>query len=108
MSREHTAIQHRWSSQEILDTLARHRNRLQAMGVQKIGLFGSYRRGTPTAGSDMDFLVTLEESTFDGYMDVKFFLEDLFRSKVDLVLEKTLKPRLRPYILAEVEYAPGL
>ena len=41
-------------------------------------------------------------------MDVKFFLEDLFQCKVDLVLEKTLKPRLRPYILAEVEYAQGL
>ena len=94
--------------EEILDTLARHRETLRMMGVRKIGLFGSYRRGTPTADSDMDFLVTLEEPSFDGYMNVKFFLEDLFQCKVDLVLEKTLKPRLRPYILAEVEYAPGL
>ena len=98
----------RWTGENVLDVLAQHREPLRAMGVRKIGLFGSYRRGTPTADSDMDFLVTLEESSFDGYMDVKFFLEDLFQCKVDLVLEKTLKPRLRPYILAEVEYAPGL
>ena len=96
------------TAQEILDTLARQRETLRMMRVRKIGLFGSYRRGTPTAGSDMDLLVTLEEPSFDGYMDVKFFLEDLFQCKVDLVLERTVKPRLRPYILAEVEYAPGL
>jgi predicted nucleotidyltransferase len=95
----------RWTAREIL---ARQRDELRGMGVRKIGLFGSYRRGTPTDDSDMDFLVTLEQPSFDGYMDVKFFLEDLFQCKVDLVLEKTLKPRLRPYILAEVEYAPGL
>jgi predicted nucleotidyltransferase len=97
-----------WTRQKILDLLGKHRETLQAMGVRKIGLFGSYRRGTSTAGSDMDFLVTLEAPSFDGYMDVKFFLEDLFQCQVDLVLEKTLKPRLRPYILAEVEYAAGL
>ena len=98
----------RWTRREILDLVAQHRDELRAMGVRKIGLFGSYRRGTPTAGSDMDFLVTLEEPSFDGYMDVKFFLEDLFQCEVDLVLEKTIKPRLRPYILTEVEYAPRL
>ncbi|HEC34491.1 MAG TPA: nucleotidyltransferase [Chloroflexi bacterium] len=98
----------RWTRREIMDLLTQHGDELRAMGVRKIGLFGSYRRGTPTADSDIDFLVTLEEPSFDGYMDVKFFLEDLFQCKVDLVLERTVKPRLRPYILAEVEYAPGL
>jgi len=38
-----------------------------------IGLFGSYRRGTFTTNSDMDFLIVLERPSFDGYMDVKFF-----------------------------------
>lgn len=56
----------------------------------------------------MDFLVVLERPSFDNYMDLKFFLEDLFSCKVDLVMEDTLKPRLRPYILEEVIYAQGL
>jgi len=99
---------HRQTAQEIMGTLAQHREVLRTMGVRKLGLFGSYRRGTPSSDSDMDFLVVLERPSFDDYMAVKFFLEDLFQCKVDLVLEKTLKPRLRPYILAEVEYAPGL
>src|SRR5206468_1733429 len=94
-----------WTRQEILDTLVQHRAALHNMGAQKIGLFGSYIRGTATPESDMDFLVVLNKSSFDSYMDLKFYLEDLFGCKVDLVLEKSIKPRLRPYIMAEVVYA---
>lgn len=78
------------------------------MGVHKLGLFGSYLRGTAKADSDMDFLVVLERPSFDDYMDVKFFLEDLFQSQVDLVIEENLKVGLRPYILNEVKYVAGL
>jgi len=94
-----------WTRQSILDTLAQHHAVLQGMGVQKIALFGSYIRGTATPDSDIDFLVVLDNPSFDSYMDLKFYLEDLFGHKVDLVQEKSLKPRLRPYILAEVVYA---
>jgi predicted nucleotidyltransferase len=75
------------------------------MGVRKIGLFGSFKRGQARRKSDIDILVVLEKPTFDSYMEVKFYLEDLFERKVDLVMEETIKPRLRPYILNEVEYA---
>ncbi len=102
------AIQRNWTPQEILDLLCQYRETLRGMGVCKIGLFGSYRRGTASPESDIDLLVTLEQPSFDRYMEVKFFLEDLFQRKVDLVLEPDLKPRVRPYILAEVEYVPGL
>jgi len=43
-------------------------------------------------------LVQLDEPTFDHYMDLKFYLEDLFGADVDLVLADTVKPRLRPSI----------
>ena len=75
------------------------------MGVRKIGLFGSFKRGEARQKSDIDILVLLEKPTFDSYMEVKFYLEDLFGRKVDLVMEEAIKPRLRPYILGEVEYA---
>ena len=41
-------------------------------------------------------------------MDLKFFLEDLFDCPVDLVLEHTIKPRLRPQIMKELVDVPGL
>jgi uncharacterized protein len=93
---------------QILQTLEQNRAILKTLGVQKIGLFGSYNRGSPKMESDIDFLVQLDQPTFDSYMDLKIFLEDLFLCKIDLVLEETLKPQLRPYILEEVIYASGL
>ncbi|NLS76712.1 MAG: nucleotidyltransferase family protein [Chloroflexi bacterium] len=97
-----------WTADEILAALSEHGAELRALGVRRIGLFGSYGRGSPTVHSDIDLLVTLDRSTFDTYMDVKLFLEDLFQRRVDLVLEKSLKPRLRPRIMAEVTYAQGV
>lgn len=92
----------RWTAEEILDVLSKNREKLQKMGVRKLGLFGSYIRNEQNQESDMDFLVVLDQYGFDDYMDVKFFLEDLFERHVDLVVEDTIKPRLRPYILNEV------
>ncbi len=94
-----------WTMQEIISTLTQRLAALQSMGVQKIGLFGSYSTGVATPDSDMDFLVVLEKPSFDSYMDLKFYLGDLFGSKIDLVMEKNIKPRLRSHILAEVIYA---
>lgn len=57
--------------------------------------------------NDIDILVEFEKGkvTFDNYMDLKFFLEDLFKCKVDLVMHDALKPDLKPYILGSVKYA---
>jgi len=38
-------------------------------------------------------------------MDIKFFLDDLFKSKVDLIMQEAIKPDLKPYILGSVKYA---
>ena len=93
------------TKQHILNTLAQHHATLNALGVRRIGLFGSFARGAATPDSDIDFLAILDEPSFDRYMDARFFLEDLFGRKVDLALEGDVKPRLLPHILAEVVYA---
>jgi len=41
-------------------------------------------------------------------MDLLFFLEDLFGSKVDLVMKDTIKPIIKNRILAETVYVSGL
>ena len=76
-------------------------------GVAKIGIFGSYARGEERPESDVDVLVTFKkgQKTFDHYMDCKFYLEDLFGRKVDLVMKGAIKKRLKEYILREVVYA---
>jgi predicted nucleotidyltransferase len=96
------------TSREIVEVLARHREVLRALGVRRLALFGSVARGESTEASDLDFLVELDRRTFDGYMDVKEFLERLFQRPIDLVVSEALKPQLRPRILEEAIYAEGL
>ncbi|AKB34668.1 putative nucleotidyltransferase [Methanosarcina siciliae C2J] len=79
----------------------------QKFGVKRIGIFGSFARGEEKEDSDLDVLVVFEEGqkTFDNYMDLKFYLEDLFGREVDLVTEKALRPQLKDIIMKEVVYA---
>ncbi len=74
-----------WTAPNIIETLEAHRQTLTLLGVRKLGLFGSYKRGMAGPNSDIDFLVTLEDISFDAYMDTKFYLEDLFQCSVDFL-----------------------
>ncbi len=80
---------------------------IRKYGVKRIGLFGSYAMGSQKVKSDIDILVEFEKGkkTFDNYMELKFFLENLLNSKVDLVTSESIKPELKPYILNSVIYA---
>ena len=66
-----------------------------------------HSKGTAYPESDLDVLVEFRrgQKTFDHFMDLKFFLQNLFHKKIDLVLKNTLKPSLRQKILKEVVYA---
>lgn len=93
---------------EVLTLLRQHEPELKKrFGVAKIGIFGSFIRGEQRPESDADVLVTFRrgEETFDNYMDCKFYLEDIFGRKVDLVMKGAIKKRLKPNILGEVVYA---
>lgn len=92
----------------ILEILKNHDEKIRnKFNVKKIGIFGSFAMGEGKEGSDVDVLVEFEEGckTFDNFMDLKFFLEDLFGRKVDLVTIKALKPQLKSNILQGVIYA---
>lgn len=92
---------------DILDVLKQNKSHLRSLGVNKIGLFGSFVRGEQHDGSDIDLLVEFdpERKTFDAFMELSFFLEGLLKHKVELVTSESLSPYIGPYILKEVEYA---
>jgi predicted nucleotidyltransferase len=96
------------SREEVLGLIEQNREGLKKLGVHRLGLFGSCARGEATASSDLDFVVELTNKSFDAYMDLKTFLENLFGCRVDVVLSETIKPRLRPIIQRETVYATGL
>ncbi|MDD9954142.1 MAG: nucleotidyltransferase domain-containing protein [Candidatus Woesearchaeota archaeon] len=92
--------------EEIMRKLEAQKEQLNTFSVVKIGLFGSYVKGEQRKESDLDFLVAFSDPTFDNYMDTKFFLEELFGTSVDLVMEGSLKPALQ-YVKEEALYAQG-
>ena len=95
------------TKQRLLSLIAEQQPQLQALGVQRLGLFGSFTRGEPRPDSDVDLLVEFVpgQKSFDNFMQLGFLLEDLLQRRVELVTPESLSPYLRPQILDEVEYA---
>lgn len=78
-------------------------------GIRKIGIFGSVAAGKASDESDIDVLVEFEEgqATFDHFMELIQYLEDLLERRVDLVTTGGLSPYLRPSIEKEVIWCEG-
>lgn len=91
----------------ILKTLQENQATIRNFGVRRLGLFGSAARQPIAETNDLDFLVEFEKKSFDSYMGLKLFLEELFRCRVDTVMTETLKPALRERILSETIHVPG-
>ena len=95
------------NKEEVLTIIRKHQQEIRDLGVRRCGFFGSFVREQNTEQSDVDILVEFEpgQKTFDNYMRLAFFLEDLLGRDVDLVTVESLSPYIGPYILNEVEYA---
>lgn len=92
---------------QVLSLLQEYQQELQRFGVNRCGVFGSFVRDTAIhEQSDVDILVVFEpnQKTFDNFMHLSFFLEDLFGRAVDLITVESLSPYIGPRILDEVEY----
>jgi len=75
--------------------------------VESLAVFGSVARDEASSKSDVDIMVVFRgPATFDQYMDLKFFLEELLGGSVDLVTQKALKPQLRAQVEQEAIYVP--
>jgi predicted nucleotidyltransferase len=92
--------------EEALALIEEHQDQIRALGVRRLGLFGSFVRGRQQAESDVDLLVEFEpdKKTFDNLIQLGFFLEDLLKRRVELVTPESLSPYIGPYILQEAEY----
>lgn len=72
----------------------------ERFGIIRLAIFGSIARDEFSDGSDLDVLIEFQDgqATLENYMELKFFLEDLFGCKVDLVTETALRKEFRPYV----------
>ena len=72
--------------------------------VERIGFFGSFSRNEQTEKSDIDILVEFRKPLGWEFFDLKEFLENELKIKVDLVSSRALKEQLRDSILKQVQY----
>jgi len=75
----------------------------QRFSVKSLSVFGSIARDETTDNSDVDVLVVFDQkASFDVFMDLKFYLEELLGTGVDLVTDKALRPQVRKAIEQEL------
>jgi hypothetical protein len=94
------------SKEAISKLIDENKEKIRQWGVKRLGLFGSFVRGDQGENSDIDILVefSLGEKNYDNFINLVFFLEDLFQRKMDLLTPESLSPHLKPYIMEEVKY----
>ncbi len=74
--------------------------------VRELSVFGSAARGEMRPDSDIDLLVEVLPDAEVGLAEhagLMLELEKLLGRKVDLVSKNGLKPRIRPYVLADAQ-----
>ncbi len=94
------------SKAEVIRRINEQKAHILNLGIKRLGLFGSFVREQQNESSDIDILVEFEkeQKTFDHFMELIGFLENLLQRRVDLVTVESLSPYLGPAILTEVEF----
>lgn len=93
------------TKKDIEDSIEESRVVLNHLGVKSIGLFGSFLRNEVKDDSDVDLLIEFHsgKKSFDNFMELAFYLEDLFGRKVEIVTPQSLSKHIGPHILKEAE-----
>ena len=92
--------------ESILKALRDNRPILDAFGVVRLSLFGSFARGEAGEDSDVDLLVEFNRPVgLFEFVLLQRQLADIVGHRVDLVTPAALKPQLRERILNEAVVA---
>jgi hypothetical protein len=96
------------TKKDVISAIQENCSKIKGFGVKKLGLFGSFVREQQRANSDIDLLVEFqpEQKTFDNFIQLSFFLEEVLKQPVELVTTDSLSPYLGPHIIDEVEDVP--
>jgi predicted nucleotidyltransferase len=90
---------------ELLQLLKSNANTIKSFGVEKLGLFGSYRHDNANSKSDVDFLVDFvpEKKTYDNLFNLYEFLQEKTGRKVEVLTRQGLSKYIGPHILKDLE-----
>ena len=94
------------TKENVLELIRSNQDKIRSYGVRKLGLFGSFVRGKQKPESDIDLLVEFQQDkkSFDNFIQLAFFLEEILERRVELITIDALSPYIGPHIIKEVEY----
>jgi len=94
------------TKEEVLELIRSNQDKIRTFGVRKLGFFGSFVRREQKPESDIDLLVEFEQDkkSFDNFIQLAFFLEEILARRVELITSDALSPYIGPHIIREVEY----
>ena len=88
-----------YSKAKILQILKDRKPDLQKRyPISELGLFGSYARDDFNEHSDIDILVDFDDRIGIGFISLAHELEDMFKTKIDLVSRKGIKSRYLSFV----------
>ncbi len=68
--------------------------------IRKLGIFGSFAKGSYSDSSDIDIVVELEDPTMFNLIGIKQEIEERLNKKVDIV---RLRERMNQYLKQRIE-----
>ncbi len=97
------------SREEVISRLISAEAEIQALGIRRLALFGSWIRDEAGPDSDVDVLVEFEPrlKTYDRFLELSDLLERLLQRRVEVITRESLSPYIGPHILAEAEDVVG-
>ena len=92
--------------EDIIRKIRQNEIEIRNFGVRRLGIFGSFVKGTKTESSDVDILVSFEDvpKIAKAYFGLKYYLEDLLNMEVDLCRDKDIRIELKDEIMKSVKY----
>ena len=94
-----------YTLETIVQTLRQYKPELQKKyPISQLGVFGSYARGEATENSDIDIAVDITGPMGLSFIAMANEIENLFRTKVDVVPRRSIKPDYLPYVEKDIVY----
>lgn len=93
------------NTEEIMFKLSAHKQRLtDKYGLSLLAIFGSYSRSEHTKESDIDIIVDFSKPIGIEFIDLAEELENILKTKIDLVSLKGIKSEYYNIIEKDLKY----
>ena len=93
--------------EQIKDVLQEEKETLYKLGIERVGIFGSYIRGEAKPDSDIDILIDVASDsalTLFSLVEIEQRLSERLNNKIDIAIKSDLNPYISERILSEVVY----